>query len=74
MAKFRVLYRESERGWGTNLFTGTEYEYLAEAQAAFSKCNADNAADYAKTRTVPDYYIQPEGIETFVEGKWIRYS
>lgn len=74
MAKFRVLYRESERGWGTKFFTGTEYEYLAEAQAAFSKCNAENFADYAKTAQVPDYYIQAEGIETLVEGKWIRYS
>lgn len=74
MAKFRVLYVESERGWGQKTFTGPEREYLAEAQAEYSKCNAENLADYAVTGTVPDYYIQAEGIETLVEGKWVRYS
>jgi hypothetical protein len=56
---YRVHFRESERGWGQSFFH-TDYNTLEEAMAAIKNSNDRNAKEYAETKRVPDYYIQPE--------------
>ena len=55
--KYRVYYTESERGWGQEHWS-TDYDTYDAAKAAITKLNADNEAEYARTKMVPDYYIQ----------------
>lgn len=57
--KYRVHYRESERGWGQDFFH-VDYDTAKEALAAIKRSNDRNAKEYAATKRVPDYYIQPE--------------
>lgn len=71
---FRVWYMESERGWGQKYWPGKEHEFLAEAQAEFTRCNLENDEQFIREKRVPDYYIQAERIETLVNGRWVTYS
>ncbi len=54
--KYRVYYTESERGWGQDHWT-TDYDSYDEAAAMITKLNADNKAEYARTKMIPDCYI-----------------
>ena len=63
MAKVNVKYRvhgyESERGWGRS-YEHSDFDTRAEAEAYIKRVNEGNAADYARTKRVPDCYFQVE--------------
>lgn len=60
---FRVKFTESERGWGQKDWF-EYFETFEQAKTAIRECNKLNEDDYAKTKSVPDYYIQAD--ETIV--------
>lgn len=55
--KWRVVWMESERGWGQKTFT-TDYDTEAKAKKAIAENARQNQEDWDKTKQVPDYYIQ----------------
>lgn len=56
---YRVKMIESERGWGRSYYH-VDFDTFEKAKAYIVEVNQRNYEDYAKTRAVPDYYIQPE--------------
>jgi hypothetical protein len=69
MTEYRVIYRESERGWGSKMFEGMSYATLEEAREAYQKCNSE------LPDKCPDYYIQAEYIEKYDDElkRWIKF-
>jgi hypothetical protein len=57
--RYKVRFTESERGWGQDSWWAY-YDTPEAAQKAIDDCNKRNADDYAKTKCVPDYYVQCE--------------
>lgn len=55
--KYRVKMMESERGWGKS-YWNADFDTFEEAKEYMARVVKDNADEYARTRTVPDYYIQ----------------
>lgn len=54
MKKWRIKWLESERGWGSEVWT-TDYDTKELADAAYQKAYDQAQAD----KTTPDYYIIP---------------
>lgn len=54
VTKWRVTWKESERGWGFSYFD-RDYDTQEEAQAAIRASNRE----VAESGYVPDYYIVP---------------
>ena len=55
--RYKVLFTESERGWGQKSWWEYFKTYKA-ARKAIEECNKYNQDNWDKTKTVPDYYIQ----------------
>lgn len=64
MKNFRVLYFESERGWGSDTWE-LYYATFEEARDAFNWTNSKNTSI-----TAPDYYIMATNIQEYDNGRW----
>lgn len=57
---WKVAIIESERGWGRKIDEIKEFATLEQALSFQKEFNRPNEEDYAKTRRVPDWYMQAE--------------
>ena len=58
--KVKVAIVESERGWGQKIDEIKKFDTKEEAEAFIKEYNKPNEDDYAKTKRVPDWYMQAE--------------
>lgn len=58
--KIKVAIVESERGWGSRIDEIKEFSTIKSAQKFVNKFNQKNVDDYAKTGTVPNWYMYAE--------------
>jgi hypothetical protein len=64
---WKVAIIESERGWGRKVDEVKTFNTYDEAVAFQKEFNRPNEEDYAKTKRVPDWYMQAEDPH-FVKG------
>lgn len=64
---WKVAIIESERGWGSKVDEVKIFEKFEDAKAFQKEFNRPNEEDYAKTKRVPDWYMQAED-PYYVEG------
>lgn len=57
---WKVAIIESERGWGSKVDEVKSFDTLEEAKTFQKEFNRPNEEDYAKTKRVPDWYMQAE--------------
>ena len=57
---WKVTIIESERGWGRKIDEVKTFAKFEDAKAFQTKFNQPNEEDYAKTKRVPDWYMQAE--------------
>lgn len=57
--KYRVKMMESERGWGKK-YWNEDFDTYEQAHAYMERVNKSNQEDWERTKTVPDYYMQPD--------------
>ncbi len=64
---WKVEIIESERGWGRKIDEVKSFDSYDAAVAFQKEFNRPNEEDYAKTKRVPDWYMQAED-PYFVKG------
>lgn len=57
---WKVAIIESERGWGRKVDAVETFSTFDEAFAFQKEFNRKNEEDFAKTKQVPDWYMQAE--------------
>ena len=57
---WKVAIIESERGWGSKVDSVETFSTFEEAAAFQKEFNRKNEEDFAKTKQVPDWYMQAE--------------
>ena len=65
LEKYRVVYLESEKGWGSKIEHSGVYEVFEHALDAYKRAQPDSVS--SKSREVPDYYYISTGIEQLTE-------
>lgn len=56
-SKFEVAIIEYESGWGSRVDEVKHFDTFEKAEAFIKKFNQPNVDDYAKTKTVPSWYM-----------------